>query len=74
MNLLLNWMKNMNRKIMKRNKDVVFIDRYAGCINLVYEIDAEGCMHLITCDNQGAIDISIELLNEGYRPCNHIME
>ena len=74
MNLPLNWMKNMNRKILKRNKDVVFIDRYANCINLVYEMSNDGTMTLVTCDNQGAIDISVELLEEGYRPCNHIME
>jgi len=63
----------MQRKILKRNKLCIFIDRYATYVNVIYEFTDDTTRTFVT-DNEQANELLQELLNQGYRPCNTIID
>ena len=63
----------MQRKILKRNKLCIFIDRYADYVNVIYEF-TDGTSRKFVTDNEHANELLEELLEQGYRPRNTIMD
>ena len=63
----------MQRKILKRNNLCIFVDRYADCVNIIYEF-TDGSSKKFVTDNEHAETLVEELLNQGYRPCNTIID